>query len=157
MFNDQMLPEGNCDGVDLAAAVTSQMGDVFAVTYDEGNLALNVSRATLEFRSVLPSDKTGYPTLKDPSCNAVNGHTVPMAYAQPCTTDNIPQLHGLKTVFLHSGLGEAQSLSPHGAQDVKRKITMTVPYGGIETGGSAYAWVLADIGGRELLRLRFTF
>ena len=55
-FNYQVLPEGNYDGVSLAAAVSNQMGSEYTVPYDESNLALNVSSATLESRFVLPSE-----------------------------------------------------------------------------------------------------
>ena len=157
VFNYQVLPEGNYDGVSLAAAVQTQMGSAYTASYDENNLALNISSTTLEFRLVLPSENTGYPTLKDQSCSAVVGHTQSAQYAQSWTSDSIPQLHRLKSVFLHSDIGEAQSLSPHGAQDVIRKVTMTVPFGGIETDVHVSAWDWVDIGGRELLQMRFTF
>ena len=81
-FNYQVLPEGNYDGVYLAAAVVNQMGSEYTVSYDESNLALKVSSTTLEFRFVLPSENTGYPTLKDQSCSAAIGHTVSMSYKQ---------------------------------------------------------------------------
>lgn len=60
-FNSQIRPEANYEGVALAAAVTSQMGNAFAVSYDESNVALNVSSVTPEFRCVLPRENTGYP------------------------------------------------------------------------------------------------
>ena len=80
-----------------------------------------------------------------------------MAYAQSWESDSIPQLHRSKTAALHSDIGEAQSISPHAAQYVIRKITMTVGYGNIETHVHVSAWDWADIGGRELLQMRFTF
>ena len=156
-FNHPLLPEGNYDGVSLAAAVNTQIGSSYTVSYDESNLALKVSSATLEFKFVLPRENTGYPTLKEQSCHAVIGHTVSVSYAQTWASDCIAQLRRLKSVFLHSDIGEAQSLSPHGAQDVIRKITMTVPFGGIETDVHVSAWDWVDIGGRELLQMRFTF
>ena len=112
-FNYQVLPEGNYDGVSLAADVSNQMGSEYTVSYDESSLALKVSSATLEFKFVLPSENTGYPTLKDQSCHEVIGHTVSVSYAQPWASERIPQLHRLKSVFLHSDIGEAQSCSPH--------------------------------------------
>lgn len=156
-FNYKLLPEGNYDGVSLAAAVSKQMGSAYTVSFDESNLALKVSSTILEFRFVLPSENTGYPTLNDQSCSAVIGHTVSMSYTQTWASDRIPQLHRLKSVFLHSDIGEAQSLSPHGAQDTTRKITMTVPYGGVETDTHVSAWDWVYIGGRELLQMRFMF
>ena len=156
-FNYQVLPEGNYDGVSLAAAVINQMGSAYTVTYDASNLALKVSSATLEFKFVLPSENTGYPTLKDQSCSAVIGHTVSMSYTQTWASDRIPQLHRLTSVFLHSDIGEAQSFSPHGAQDVIRKITVTVPFGGLETDVHVSAWDWVDSGGRALLQMRCTF
>lgn len=156
-FNYQLLLEGNYDGVSLAAAVNTQMGSAYTVTYDESNLALKVSSTILECKFGLPSENTGYPTLKDQSCHDVIWHTVSVSYAQTWASGSTPQLHRLKSVFLHSDIGEAQSLSPHGAQDVIRKITMTVPVGGIETDVHVSAWDWVDIGGRELLQMRFTF
>lgn len=58
------MPEGNDDGVCLAATVTTQMGSVRAVAYGESKIALRISRNVLEFRVVLPSENAGYPTLK---------------------------------------------------------------------------------------------
>lgn len=68
-----------------------------------------------------------------------------MAYTHAWASNHIPQRHRLNTVFLHSDIGEAQCVSPHGAQDVNRNITMTVPYGGIETDVHVSAWGWADI------------
>lgn len=81
-----------------------------------------------------------------------------MAHAQTWASERIPQLHILKSVIgLHSGSGGAQHISPHEAQDVNRKITVTDPLGGIETDLHVSAWDWVDIGGRELLQMRFTF
>ena len=38
-----------------------------------------------------------------------------------------------------------------------RKITVTVPFGGIDTDVHVSAWDWVDVGGRELLQMRFTF
>jgi hypothetical protein len=156
-YNYQVIPEGNYDGAQLAAVVHAKMGSAYTVSYDDNNLALKVSSDTLEFQFVLPSENVFFPTLKDQGCSAAIGHTQSAQFAQSWTSDSIPQLHRLKSVFLHSDIGEAQSLSPHGAQDVIRKITMTVPFGGIETDVHVSAWDWVDVGGRELLQMRFTF
>lgn len=145
-FNYQVLPEGDYDGVSLAAAVHTQMGTACTISYDENMLALKISSSTLEFKFVLPSEDTGYPTLKEQSCHAVIGHTASMVYAQTWASDRIPQMHRLNPVFVHSDIGEAQSMSPHGAQDVLRKITMTFPFGGVETDMHVSAWDRVDIG-----------
>ena len=133
------------------------MGTAFIVSYDENSLALMVRSATLEFKFVLPNKRTGYPTLKYQSCHCVIGHTASMAYAQTWASDSIPQLHRLKSVLLHSVIGEAQRVSPPGAQDVMRKITVPVPFCGIENDIHFSAWDWVDFGGRELLQMRFTF
>ena len=97
----------------------TQNGAALTVSDAESNLTLNVSRATLELGFVLPSEHTDYPTLKDQYCNALIGHIVSMAYAQAWAPDHMPQPHRLKTAFLHSGLGEAQSLSPYWGSSIE--------------------------------------
>ena len=46
---------------------------------------------------------------------------------------------------------------PITAQLVICNITMTMPYGGIETDANVSAWDWVDMGGRELLQMRVSF
>ena len=64
-YNYQVIPEGNYDGAQLAAAVSAQMGSDHTVSYDDNIIALKVSSNTFEFQFVLPSENVFFPTFKD--------------------------------------------------------------------------------------------
>ena len=152
------LSEGNYDGFSLAAEVKSKLGTGYTATFDSSNMALVVTNSAQQFKLLIPYESSFWgATLSVRNASQAIGLSVQKPFATIWSSDTIPQLMPLHTVFMHSTMGRPQALSATGATDVIRRITIQVPYGHRQVDVQSTPLDLIDIGGEELSTLSFSF